>query len=144
MRTFLDPLSLIAALPHAVAIVDLLHAGCVDASTPTEIRVDRLLPHFIHHASAGADKGYISCCLVGEDVSLLFTQSFFCEEPSESGAASGSAIGAHPEVDPRPGTILTIYAIAAVRLQPDVATLACAVGSACLNHPAMLDASRIG
>jgi len=37
-----------------------------------------------------------------------------------------------------------IYAIAAAGgIQPDVATLACPPGSVCVNHPGMIDASRV-
>lgn len=144
MRTFLDPLSRNGVLRHAAAIVGLLLAGCADADTLTEIRIDHLAPHFDHNAAVGADKGYLAGWLDGEDVSLHYTKWFFCEEPPESGAASGCVIGAESQVDPRPGRIPTIYAIAAVGIQPDLATLACAAGSVCLNHPAMLDASRIG
>ena len=140
MRTFFDPLSRNGVLRHA-AIVGLLLVGCADADTPTEIRIDHLAPHFNHNAAAGADKGYLAGWLDGEDVSLHYTKWFFCEEPPESGAASGCVIGAESQVDPRPGRIPTIYAIAAVGIQPDVATLACAAGSVCLDHPAMLDAS---
>jgi hypothetical protein len=96
-----------------------------------------------HQAAAGADKGYIDGWFDGEDVSLFYTKSFFCEEPPASGADSGCEIGADAEVYPRPGPLPTIYAIAAVGFQPDTATLACRAGSACLNHPAMLDASRV-
>lgn len=126
------------------ALVAFLTTACADPSMPSEMSHQPLTPQFNHNAAAGADKGYIAGWLDGEDVSLHYTKSFFCEEPPESGAASGCVIGAEPQVDPRPGPIPTIYAIAAVRIQPDVATLACAAGSACLNHPAMLDASRIG
>jgi hypothetical protein len=142
MRTFLDPLSR-NKLPHAATLVSLLLAGCTDADTPTAIPVAHPA-HFNQNSAAGADKGYIAGWLDGEDVSLHYTKWFSCEEPPESGAASGCVIGADAEVDPRPGPIPTIYAIAAVRIQPDPATLACAAGSVCLNHPAMLDASRIG
>ena len=76
MRTFFDPLSRNGVLPHAVAIVGLLLAGCAEADTPTEIRVDRLVPHFNHNAAAGADKGYIAGWLDGEEVSLHYTKSF--------------------------------------------------------------------
>jgi hypothetical protein len=38
----------------------------------------------------------------------------------------------------------TIYAVAAVGFVPDPATVACPAGSPCLNHPAMIDASRVG
>jgi hypothetical protein len=126
------------------ALVAFLTTACADPSMPSEMSHQPLTPQVNHNAAAGADKGYIAGWLDGEDVSLHYTKSFLCEEPPESGAASGCVIGAEPQVDPRPGPIPTIYAIAAVRIQPDVATLACAAGSACLNHPAMLDASRIG
>jgi hypothetical protein len=96
-----------------------------------------------HQAAAGADKGYIDGWFDGEDVSLFYTKAFFCEEPPASGAATDCEIGANAEVYPRPGPLPTIYAIAAVGIQPDPATLACPAGSACLNHPAMLDASRV-
>jgi hypothetical protein len=96
-----------------------------------------------HQAAAGADKGYINGWFDGEDVSLFYTKSFFCEEPPASGAATDCELGANAEVYPRPGPLPTIYAIAAVGIQPDPATLACPAGSACLNHPAMLDASRV-
>jgi len=46
-------------------------------------------------------------------------------------------------IPPRPGPIPTIYAIAAAGIQVDPATLACQAGTPCLNHPAMIDASRV-
>jgi hypothetical protein len=111
--------------------------------TPTQIGHHGVTPHFNHNAAANAEKGYIDGWLDGEDVSLHYTKWFFCEEPPVSGAASGCVIGADAEVVPRPGPIPTIYAIAAIGIQPDPATLACRAGSPCLNHPAMLDASRV-
>jgi hypothetical protein len=98
MRKFCDPLSRNGVLPHAAAIVGLRLAGCADADTPTEIGVDRLAPHFNHNAAMGVDKGYIAGWLDGEDVSLHYTKSFFCEEPPESGADSDCVIGAEPVV----------------------------------------------
>jgi hypothetical protein len=91
----------------------------------------------------GAESGYIDGWLDGEDVSLLYTQSFFCEEPPASGAESNCEVGADAQVFPGSGLIPTIYAIAPVGIQPDPATLACRAGSPCLNHPAMLDVSRV-
>ena len=99
--------------------------------------------HFNHNAAAGTEKGYIDGWLDGETVSLHYTKWFFCEEPPASGAASNCEVGAPAEVNPRPGPIPTIYAIAAVGIQPDPATVACPAGSSCLNHPAMLDVSRV-
>lgn len=61
-----------------------------------------------------------------------------------SGAQSNCEIGAPSEEAPRPGPIPTIYAIAAAGFVPDPSTVACLRGSPCLNHPAMIDLSRIG
>jgi hypothetical protein len=81
----------------------------------------------------------------GEDVNLHYTKWFFCAEPPESGAPSNCVIGAEPEVAPRPGPIPVIYAIAAAGgIQPNPDTLACFFGTPCLNHPGMIDASRVG
>ena len=95
-------------------------------------------------ASQSEDKGYIDGWFDGREVQLYYTKSYFCAEPPSSGAPSDCEIGAQPEVAPRPGPIPTIYAIAAVGFRPDPATLACVAGSPCLNHPAMIDASRVG
>jgi hypothetical protein len=98
----------------------------------------------IHGASQSEDKGYIDGWFDGGEVQLYYTKSYFCAEPPSSGAPSDCELGAPAEVAPRPGPIPTIYAIAAVGFQPDPATVACLRGSPCLNHPAMIDASRIG
>lgn len=94
--------------------------------------------------SQAEGKGYIDGWFDGRDVQLYYTKSYFCAEPPSSGASSDCVIGAPPEVSPRPGPVPTIYAIAAVGFRPDPATLACVAGSPCLNHPAMIDASRVG
>jgi hypothetical protein len=99
--------------------------------------------HTSHAPAADQQRGYLDGWFEGAEVNLFYTKWYFCEEPPESGAASGCVIGAEPEVAPRPGPIPTIYAIAAVGFQPDPSTLACAANSACLNHPAMIDASRV-
>ena len=100
-----------------------------------------------HNSAAGADKGYIDGWFNGEEVSLHYTKWFFCAEPPASGADSNCVIGADAEVPPRPGPIPTIYAIAWVGgnqpIQPDGATFSCPPGSVCLNHPAMIDVSRV-
>lgn len=95
-------------------------------------------------ASQSEDKGHIDGWFDGGEVQLYYTKSYFCAEPPSSGAPSDCEIGAPAEVAPRPGPIPTIYAIAAVGFQPAPATVACLRGSPCLNHPAMIDASRIG
>jgi hypothetical protein len=98
----------------------------------------------VHDMSQGEDKGYIDGWLDGQDVQLYYTKSYFCAEPPSSGAPSNCEIGAPPDVAARPGQIPTIYAIAPVGFRPDPSTLACLAGSPCLNHPAMIDASRVG
>jgi hypothetical protein len=96
------------------------------------------------HGVASADKGYIEGWFKGNSVQLHYTKMFFCEEPPESGADTKCEVGADAEIAPRPGPIPTIYAIAAVGgIQPDVSSLACPAGSVCLNHPAMIDVSRL-
>ena len=102
-------------------------------------------PHAVHVTAAAesSDKGYIDGWFDGADVHLYYTKSFFCAEPPTSGAPSNCEIGADAQVDPRAGPIPTIYAIAAAGIHPDPATLACPAGSACLNHPAMIDALRV-
>lgn len=97
------------------------------------------------HGMSAGDKGYIDGWFNGKTVKLYDTKSFSCAEPPESGASTGCELGAAGETPPRPGQIPTIYAIAAVGgIQPDLLTLACVVGTPCLNHPAMIDASRVG
>ena len=124
-------------------VLGLLSAACADPGIPSEATFDGPAARLNHNSAAGADKGYIDGWLNGEAVSLHYTKWFFCAEPPSSGAASGCVIGADAEEHPRPGPIPTIYAIAAAGIQPDPATLACPAGSVCLNHPAMLDASRV-
>ena len=89
------------------------------------------------------EKGYINGWSNGEDVELYYTKAYFCQEPPSSGAPSNCEIGADAGVVPRPGPIPTIYAIAAAGITPDVSTLSCPPGSTCLNHPSMIDASRV-
>jgi hypothetical protein len=134
----------------------LLTAGCTERGTPVAPSALTEAPsaplaqtasaaaHVANHGEAAADNGLIDGWFDGEEVALYYTKSFFCEEPPQSGAESECVIGADAEVDPRPGPIRTIYALAAVGFQPDPATLACPAGSVCLNHPAMIDASRVG
>ena len=97
------------------------------------------------HSAAHADKGYIDGWFNGEKVQLYYTKSFFCAEPPDSGATTSCELGAAAETAPRPGPIPVIYAIAAAGgIQPPLSTLSCAPGTVCLNHPGMIDASRVG
>jgi hypothetical protein len=93
--------------------------------------------------AAAKEKGYIDGWFNGDSVQLYYTKWFFCDEPPDSLADTDCEIGAPAEVAPRPGPIPAIYAIAAAGIQPDPDTLACMLGSPCLNHPAMIDISRI-
>jgi hypothetical protein len=149
----------------ALAWAALLIAGCTERDTPTmPSQVERdgqsaqlsgnatvdapvgpnAVAGHLNHNAAAADKGFINGWFNGNDVQLYYTKSYFCAEPPQSAAASGCEIGADAEVTPRPGPIPTIYAIAAAGgIQPAIATLACPPGSVCLNHPGMIDASRV-
>jgi hypothetical protein len=93
---------------------------------------------------AAAASSYIDGWFEGNDVQLYYTKAYFCAEPPASGAPSGCEVGAPAEEAPRPGPIPTIYALAAVGFTPDPSTVACQRGSPCLDHPAMIDLSRIG
>jgi hypothetical protein len=132
-----------SGLAVRLAVGGLLVGGCSDFRAPEA-------PAAAHIGHAGAqvqglkdDKGFIDGWFEGSDVSLHYTKLYFCAEPPASGAPTGCVIGADAEVPPHGGPIPTIYALAAVGFTPDPATLACAPGSPCLNHPAMIDASRV-
>jgi len=113
------------AQPSAPAATPDAHSGHVSAEGQSE------------------DKGYLDGWFEGSDVHLYYTKSYFCAEPPASGAPTNCEIGADAQVDPRRGPIPTIYAIVAAGIHPDPATLACPAGSVCLNHPGMIDASRV-
>lgn len=97
------------------------------------------------NSAAQDDKGYIDGWFDGEDVRLYYTKTFFCGPLSPAGVPC--ELGAPPDTTPRPGPIPTIYAIAAapaIANLVDQTTLACRAGTPCLNHPLMIDLSRIG
>lgn len=121
------------------------NAGSAAATHAGHGMTSAMSPRDIHSA-ADADKGYIDGWFNGQQVQLYYTKSFVCENPPSSQAtATGCELGADAESAPRPGPIPTIYAIAAVGgITPALSTLACAPGTVCLNHPAMIDASRVG
>jgi hypothetical protein len=99
------------------------------------------------HSAAHEDKGYIDGWFNGEDVQLYYTKSFFCDPLTPAAPVPPCELGAPPDTAPRPGPIPTIYAIAAappIANLVDPATLACRAGTPCLNHPLMIDLSRIG
>ena len=137
----------------------LLIAACTTNKTPTaptsaQSGTSGPLAHLGHGAAtadraaadAHEDKGYIDGWLNGEDVQLYYTKSFFCD-PLARAATVPCELGAPPDTAPRPGPIPTIYAIAAappIANLIDPGTLACRAGTPCLNHPLMIDLSRIG
>ena len=96
------------------------------------------------NAAAGDAKGFINGWMDGETVDLRYTRQYFCAEPPASAVASNCEVGAAATVTPRSGPIPKIYALAAAGFQPDPATLHCKGGTLCLNHPPMLDLSRLG
>ena len=120
-------------------------SACADRPVTSEPSAVTPPPHFNHNSAAGAGKDWLKGWLDGEEVSVHYTKSYFCAEPPESAAASGCEIGEAATIAPRKGDLPTVYAIAAAGgIQIDPSTLACPAGSQCLNHPAHLDASRIG
>jgi hypothetical protein len=100
--------------------------------------------HINHNSAEHAEKGYIDGWFNGENVSLHYTKLFFCAEPPVSGSDTNCALNVVAEVFPRAGNIPKIYAIAPVGFAVPVETLSCPPNSVCLNHPAMIDASRLG
>jgi hypothetical protein len=100
--------------------------------------------HTAHAAAPAEDNGYIKGWFEGEDVQLYYTKSFVCEAPPSSQAFTGCEIGAPAGSPPRSGPIPTIYAIAAAGFTPDPSTVSCLAGTTCLDHPGMIDLSRIG
>jgi hypothetical protein len=145
------------------AFTVLLIAACTTSKTPTsptlaEHSSNGDLSHLAHgvttantladnpNSPAHDDKGYIDGWFDGAEVQLYYTKSFFCD-PLAPAALVPCELGAPPDTAPRPGPIPTIYAIAAappIANLVDPATLACRAGTPCLNHPLMIDLSRIG
>ena len=129
-----------APTSHNVESGALAHVGHGTTTASADTAADR-------NPNSGAhdDKGYIDGWFNGQRVALYYTKTFFCAEPPDSGASTGCELGADAETAPRPGPIPIIYAIAAAGgIQPPLDTLACAPGTVCLNHPPMIDASRVG
>ena len=137
-----------------IGAMSLVVASCSKGTAPTEpssmastpgVSSPTLGGQGAHvHAAAQEDKGYIDGWLDGGDVRLYYTKSYYCAEPPSSGASSNCEIGAPAEESPRPGPIPTIYAIAAAGFTPPAGTASCLAGTPCLNHPKMIDLSRIG
>ena len=142
------------SLVHLSVVVSLITFACSGSGSPTTPSGLGNSASGAHHnhavessgdpnSAAGSDKGYLDGWIDGETVRLHYTKTFFCAEPPSSGADTNCEVGADAEVEPRPGPIPTIYAIAAAGISPDPRTLACPGGSECLNHPAHIDISRV-
>lgn len=128
----------------AIGTTGLVLGGCADARSPSALAEPTAQASHNHHSAAHVEKGYINGWLDGDDVRLHYTKWYFCAEPPSSGAPTGCEFGAESEVAPRPGgNFPIIIGIAPVGFLPDLATLACQPGSVCLNHPAMIDVSRL-
>jgi len=95
------------------------------------------------NSAAGDDQGYINGYLDGETMALRYTRLYFCAEPPESAAPSGCEVGEGPAIAPRSGPIPKIYALAPAGFVPDPSTVHCGGGVVCLNHPPMLDVTRL-
>lgn len=96
------------------------------------------------NSAAGDAQGIIHGWLDGQTVDLRYTRLYFCAAPPTSAVSTGCEVGAPPTVAPRSGPIPKIYALAPVGFQPDPTTIHCPGGTVCLNHPPMLDLSRVG
>src|SRR5262250_3057496 len=70
------------------------------------------------NAGSRDEHGDIAGWFNGETVQLHYTKLYFCAEPPDSSATTHCELGAAAEVDPRPGPIPSIYAIAAAGIQP--------------------------
>ena len=135
----------IAALVALVALI-----ACAGSDRPTGVgshRVTEPTAHFHSdnpNSAAGDEQGYINGYLDGETKALRYTRLYFCAEPPESSVPSGCEVGAGPTIAPRSGPIPKIYALAPAGFTPDPSTVHCGGGVVCLNHPPMLDISRLG
>ena len=128
-------------------------AACAGPDRPTGVGSAHVMTgpnadalHANPTSAAGDDKGYINAYLDGDKMSLRYTRLYYCAEPpsSSTGDTDGCEIGAPPAIAPRSGPMPKIYALAPVGFTPDPSTLHCAGGIQCLNHPQMLDISRLG
>src|SRR5215469_12980776 len=129
----------------AIAVAALLWAGCSD--TPRARVIEPAAPAFDAgnpNSAAGDAKGIIHGWLDGQTMDLRYTRLYFCAAPPTSAVSTGCEVGAAAIVSPRSGPIPKIYALAPVGFTPPAGTIHCPGGVVCLNHPTMLDLSRIG
>jgi hypothetical protein len=96
------------------------------------------------NSAAGDAQGIIHGWLDGQTMDLRYTRLYFCAAPPTSAVFTGCEVGAPPTISPRSGPIPKIYALAPVGFTPDPGTVHCPGGTVCLNHPPVLDLSRLG
>ena len=128
-----------------------LIAGCDERATPVSPSPNGSTAHLSHdvveasvshNAGAHEEKGYIDGWFDGTNVRLT-TRVYFCSVPPASGADTGC------ESAPTLRSLLAQDRYERFMPSPlsgstGSTTLACPPGSTCLNHPAMIDASRVG
>src|SRR5215467_10714823 len=128
----------------AIALAALASARCSDARR--EKLVEPAAPAFDAgnpNSAAGDAKGIIHGWFDGQQVDLRYTRLYFCAAPPTSNVDTGCEVGAPPTISPRSGPIPKIYALAPVGFPPPAGTIHCPGGTVCLNHPPMLDVSRL-
>jgi hypothetical protein len=125
-------------------------AGCSDVKTPSDIEAGRARPMSADvqaagdpNSAAGDAKAFIGGWLDGAEVQLMYTRSYYCDQPPTSIAPSECEIGALPEDFPRSGPIPVIYALAPIGFTPAATTLHCQAAPLCPNHPPMIDVTRL-
>jgi hypothetical protein len=131
----------------AIALAALASARCSDTRGGREKLIEPAAPSFDAdnpNSAAGDAKGIIHGWFDGQTVDLRYTRLYFCAEPPTSAVATGCEVGAPPTIAPRGGPIPTMFALAPVGFMPDPGTVQCPGGTVCLNHPPMLDLSRVG
>ena len=133
------------AFATAAVVAGLSFAACAGDTVSEGPPAVATAPSFAAHdpnSAAHDAKVFIGGWYDGEAVRLRYTRPYFCDGAVVSGAPSGCVVGAAPAEAPREGSIPPIYAIAAVGIQPDPATIHCP--RQCMHHPSTIDLSRIG
>jgi len=136
-------------LVKGVVLVSVLVGACAAPERSTGSLASRPgnpIPQFDAdnpNSAAGDAKGIIHGWFDGQTMDLRYTRLYFCAAPPTSAVPTGCEVGAAATIAPRSGSIPKIYALAPVGFVPDAATIHCPGGTVCLNHPPMLDLSRV-
>ena len=119
--------------------------ACSDHGAPTQLTRDLASPSFqqTQNLVDGAEFGFTAGWFQGQTVQFFYHKPFFCRTPVEDGNAVGSTtgceVGSDGTVDPRPGSIPTLFVMTPLGFRPAEATrrswvdgdLAIATGSRC-------------